>query len=635
MQLGENETKNFVIQLIHLLGKWLIRSSLILHQKQEIFDWPFQLMVFDGKTEDDLPPKPLKGTYIFEQVGRICNSWGKKKINGKRKAHVIAPHAYWKKKSIFFDLEYWKDLHIRHILDVMHIEKNVCESVYGTLLNIPGKTKDGVNSRLDLKAIGLRKELVLDMDKSHIYLPPACYTLSRAEKTMFCNTLANLKVSYGYCSNFKNLINLEELKLQGFKSHDCHALIQQLLPLAIRSILPNHVRYAITRFCLFFNSLCSKVASEIENQENVSSTLKWVAHGPCPNVVQYHGYNINNCRFHTFDRDSDRVTQNSGVIVVASTMQVVSAKDNNPPFGEMSFYGVIKEIWELNYYMFTSLLFKCDWVDNKGGLRIDELGHTLVDLKRIGHKVDSFILASQAKHVFYVPDQVDPRWSVVCSTPQKDYKFIEVNYEVVNIMEHDLIIKVLPDVDIFDSSSDDDINYVRQDCEESTIDGIPYGPGANALLKDLSKLTRKIIPLTFNDWRKVPKRITNDICEYAEHVLHYKDDILHLKNPPLGLEHIPKPDWENFVKIRLGPTFMGQPCKMSIGSLENIVAIGTIIEMKSLLFLVSVDVVINEDAMLPIPNEVEGLLYLKDAIGYHILWPKELIVDDSLNVVSD
>ena len=32
----------------------------------------------------------------------------------------------------------------------MHIEKNVCESIIGTLLNVLGKTKDGVKSRLDL-----------------------------------------------------------------------------------------------------------------------------------------------------------------------------------------------------------------------------------------------------------------------------------------------------------------------------------------------------------------------------------------------------------------------------------------------------------------------------------------------------
>ena len=47
------------------------------------------------------------------------------------------------KKSIFFDLPYWKDLYVRHNLDVMHIEKNVCEILIGTLLNMPGKTKDG------------------------------------------------------------------------------------------------------------------------------------------------------------------------------------------------------------------------------------------------------------------------------------------------------------------------------------------------------------------------------------------------------------------------------------------------------------------------------------------------------------
>ena len=72
-------------------------------------------------------------------------------------------------------------------------------------------------------------------------------------------TLADLKVPEGYCSNFRNLVSMEELKLSGLKSHDYHALMQQLLPVAIRSVLPKHVRYAITRLCFFFNALCSKV----------------------------------------------------------------------------------------------------------------------------------------------------------------------------------------------------------------------------------------------------------------------------------------------------------------------------------------------------------------------------------------
>ncbi|GAU18203.1 hypothetical protein TSUD_26670 [Trifolium subterraneum] len=70
----------------------------------------------------------------------------------------------WKKKSIFFELPYWKSLYVRHFLDVMHIEKNVFESVIGTLLNIPGKSKDSINARDVHWAL-----LVIDPDAGIIY----------------------------------------------------------------------------------------------------------------------------------------------------------------------------------------------------------------------------------------------------------------------------------------------------------------------------------------------------------------------------------------------------------------------------------------------------------------------------------
>ena len=104
----------------------------------------------------------------------------------------------WKKNSIFFYLECWKYLHVHHNLDVMHIEKNVCESIINTLLNILGKTKDGLNSRLDLMEMGLRCELGPRFESNQTYLPPACYTLSKVEKKLFCQTLSQLKVPKGY-----------------------------------------------------------------------------------------------------------------------------------------------------------------------------------------------------------------------------------------------------------------------------------------------------------------------------------------------------------------------------------------------------------------------------------------------------
>ena len=52
---------------------------------------------------------------------------------------------------------------------------------------------------------------------------------------------------------------MEDLKLYGLKSHDYHTLMQQLLPVALRSLLPKHVRHATARLSLFFNDLCKKV----------------------------------------------------------------------------------------------------------------------------------------------------------------------------------------------------------------------------------------------------------------------------------------------------------------------------------------------------------------------------------------
>ncbi|PKA46170.1 hypothetical protein AXF42_Ash015462 [Apostasia shenzhenica] len=60
-------------------------------------------------------------------------------------------------------------------------------------------------------------------------------------------------------------------------------------------------------------------------------------------------------------------------------------------------FGVIEEIWELDYISFCIPLFKCLWVDSNGGSKIDKMGFTLVNFNRIGHKDNYFILANQAK----------------------------------------------------------------------------------------------------------------------------------------------------------------------------------------------------------------------------------------------
>ena len=63
---------------------------------------------------------------------------------------------------------------------------------------------------------------------------------------------------------------------------------------------------------------------------NISDTLKWVSRGPRRDVMKFPGHVINGCRYNTRGRDADRVNQNSGVSIVATMMQVSSAKDKNP-----------------------------------------------------------------------------------------------------------------------------------------------------------------------------------------------------------------------------------------------------------------------------------------------------------------
>jgi hypothetical protein len=48
-------------------------------------------------------------------------------------------------------------LKLCHNLDVMHIEKYICEYFLGTFLGLPGKSKDSINARLELEDMGMRR----------------------------------------------------------------------------------------------------------------------------------------------------------------------------------------------------------------------------------------------------------------------------------------------------------------------------------------------------------------------------------------------------------------------------------------------------------------------------------------------
>ena len=99
------------------------------------------------------------------------------------------------KKNIFFELPYWKCLLLRHNLDVMHIEKNICDNIMGTIMNVKEKTKDTIKTRLDLQEMNIRPELHPIQKGEKIEVSTACYTLSPEDKHKLCLFLKKSKGS--------------------------------------------------------------------------------------------------------------------------------------------------------------------------------------------------------------------------------------------------------------------------------------------------------------------------------------------------------------------------------------------------------------------------------------------------------
>ncbi|CAL2230853.1 unnamed protein product [Prunus armeniaca] len=444
------------------------------HRKWLPINHPYrrQRAAFNGKPEYVMPPEPLTGEEVLHMVedgDRVC----------------------WKKKSIFFDLEYWKYLPVRHVLDVMHIEKNVCDSIIGTLLEIPGKNKDGIAARLDLLNMGVKTDLQPEYGERRTRLPPGPWNLSRAEKrenrtrpegciaeryiaeeaVEFCTEHLSDVSTVGVPSSqkmgvSKPLSGCTVSVVDRDLLNQAHLYVlentEEVLPYIEQHMI--HIQTAYPKFrkrtkwlqdkhnSTFIQWLRFKVQSELNEEDNhgVSENLRWLAAGPNMAVPLYRSYLIKGIKFNIKAQDDVRTTQNSGVYLLAHTMQVASAKDKNPILSNMGFYGVIQEIY-LDYQKFTIPVFRCDWIDNTSGLVVDELGFTLVDLSKIGYRNDQFVLASQVKQVFFVDDPMHRGWSVVLSMPNREYNDVIGDDVLGDVrIECEPFTRGMPNVDTFD-----------------------------------------------------------------------------------------------------------------------------------------------------------------------------------------
>jgi hypothetical protein len=122
----------------------------------------------------------------------------------------------------------------------MYVEKNMCESLLNTLLNMNEKIRDHGHARADIKKMRIRQELLLDDSVKGIKLPTSYITLSKHENE-FCGFLKNVKVPSDYSMNVSRLISLPDLKIVSeVKSHDYH-LLMQMIAIKIWNILSVNV----------------------------------------------------------------------------------------------------------------------------------------------------------------------------------------------------------------------------------------------------------------------------------------------------------------------------------------------------------------------------------------------------------
>ena len=111
---------------------------------------------------------------------------------------------------------------------------------------------------------------------------------------------------------------------------------------------------------LFIDWFRNQIEAQLTSRPNsISSNLGWLAHGPRTDILSYHRYYTNGYCFYTKEHNDKCTVQNSEVILVVQAKHISSVKNKKPVYANMSYYGVIKDIWELDYIMFSHTVYQC------------------------------------------------------------------------------------------------------------------------------------------------------------------------------------------------------------------------------------------------------------------------------------
>ncbi|XP_026384903.1 uncharacterized protein LOC113280500 [Papaver somniferum] len=497
---GENTLSNWLAfsrKTIYLNHRRFLRHNHPLRQKK---DW------FDGEIERKEKPPVMSGAAALECHNSIANEFGKAEKNeeeirkkkeqkkknkgkssaaasanvgnykcGKRKRDVVADAAIsganddetelrvFNKRSIFFDLPYWKDEKFKGPYGFSsdlrkHFSKDGCLGVL--------KAHDYHVLMQQILPVALQGLLPVGPREAIFrYFPPSLFdvmmhlTIHLAREVRLCGPVQyrwmypferyfdirksqatetgvkqrrNENTQNGSTPAARPLSKGVQVRMDSEKLKIAHRYVlfntPEIDPYMIMHMyeLKSPAGRAITsedqlnsiQSDTFADWFQQKVKMQTEQGMPISHTVEWLSYGTLENCISYKGLLINDTRFIT--KDVKRVTQNSGVSIESTTLVEGLSETSG-------FYGVLEEILLLDYnHMFQIPIFKCDWAHTNFGVKVED-GFTLVNLKQHKNQYcnDPFILVKQARQVFYSRESNTSNWYVMVKPPPRGFHELE------------------------------------------------------------------------------------------------------------------------------------------------------------------------------------------------------------------
>ncbi|XP_021717904.1 uncharacterized protein LOC110685685 [Chenopodium quinoa] len=392
-------------------------------------DHPYrrQKKAFNGKVEEGAAPRPLSGQEVYGRVKGI--------------------------PTVF--------------------EKNVCDAVVGTIMGIHGKTMDGKSARLDLEAWGGSSGIVGPVKgregkgNGKVFMR-WCYPFERHMGTLqhkvrnpahpegsmiqgiVAEEIGNFVAEYvavaepiglptsrheGRLDGHDTLGSKRFLQAHLFVLHhvaEVHPYLDEHMD-SLRAEFPSKRERVLMQLHnkMFVTWFHDRVMRQLD--KSVSDTIKWLAYGPKEDVYSFEGYDI--------------MGIHSGLSIVIRSPHRLKI--------------VVSLLW------LHQESLQVQRIQHRCNVRHDDF--TLVDLGHLRDSLELFILASQAKQVFYVTDLADPKWSIVLASKRRILGVGDVEDEEEYDAFDDSPPFTAPRLDVA-NDVDKDANYVRSDHNEGILE---------------------------------------------------------------------------------------------------------------------------------------------------------------------